>query len=322
MKNLYKQTMEEIKLDDAAKERIYNGVVNKLKEEKTEKKRTPFSLKAFRLATACASAALVCGAAIGTGVYFGMKDNENNTNLIVDVPHCYYIGYELDKDEYDIDNFEINLFYAFDEVAVRERYNEVLREAEEKGYGEVLKYEILLVAFNNNYNKYGDIDSVVLDSMEIDDIDKFPFDDYRINIVEDNGEIIERTYTHSEKVILPKELFAERKDDELSFVYIHLSERIEYEIGYTDFVPKYNEDGSFHQYYWSEDGKIANFRGLSAYRFYPKDNCLAMFYYELSANKVIIDNDPIARYMADGKLNISPITDHIRFNMKPISNLF
>lgn len=253
-----------------------------------------------------------------------MKDNENNTNLIVDVPHyeCYYIGYELDKDEYDVDNFEINLFYAFDEAAVRGRYSEALQEAEENGYGEVLKYEILLVAFNNNYNKYGEIDSVVLDSMEIKDIDEFPFDDYRINIVEDNGEIIERTYTHSEKIILPKELFAERKDGELSFVGIHLCERIEYEIGYTDFVPKYNDDGSFHQYYWSEDGKIANFRGLSAHGFYPIDNCSAWIYYTLNANKVIIDNDPIAKYMADGKLIIHPITDHIRFNMKPIKRCY
>lgn len=39
MKNLYKNTLEEIKLDEAAKEKICDGIINKLKEDKSEKPR-------------------------------------------------------------------------------------------------------------------------------------------------------------------------------------------------------------------------------------------------------------------------------------------
>lgn len=280
MKNLYKQTMEEIKLDDAAKERIYNGVVNKLKEEKTEKKRTPFSLKAFRLATACASAALVCGAAIGTGVYFGKKDKGNEGTSEGGIPYyyCYYIGYELETFEQPKDNFELNLYYGFDEQAVRGRYDYVLREAEEKGYGEVLKYEIILAARTNHRDENNDYDRVVFNRMEIDDIDKFPFDDYRVNIVEQDGETVERTYTHSEKIKIPSELFVEC--DFQNAVNIYLYERIEYEIGCTG--------ENLSTVYWTNEGKVANDKGTGMY-FYPINACAVYFLYDLKDNKVVID---------------------------------
>lgn len=280
MKNLYKQTMEEIKLDDAAKERIYNGVVNKLKEEKTEKKRTPFSLKAFRLATACASAALVCGAAIGTGVYFGMKDKDNEGASEVDIPHyyCYYIGYELEEYEQDIDNFELNLYYGFDEQAVRGRYDYVLKDAEKNGYGEVLKYEIILAARTNHRDGNNEYDRVVLDRMEIDDIDKFPFDDYRVNVIEQDGEIVERTYTHSETIKIPSELFVEC--DFQNSVNVYLYERIEYEIGCTG--------ENLSTVYWTDGGKVANDKGVGE-GFNAIDSCAVYFLYDLNDNKVVVD---------------------------------
>ena len=122
MKNLYKNTLEEIKLDEAAKEKICDGIINKLKEEKSEKPRVSFSLKAFRLAAACASAVLVCGTVVGTGIYFGLNGEKGDDGYNeVDIPqfYCYYMGYELEEFEQDINDFELNLYYGFDEQAVR-----------------------------------------------------------------------------------------------------------------------------------------------------------------------------------------------------------
>lgn len=289
MKNLYKNTLEEIKLDEAAKEKICDGIINKLKEDKSEKPRVSFSLKAFRLAAACASAVLVCGTAVGTGIYFGLNGEKDDDGYNeVDIPqfYCYYMGYELEEFEQDINDFELNLYYGFDEQAVRGRYNQVLEEAKEKGYGEVLKYEIILEARTHNKNEDGRNDRVILERMRVDNINEFPFADYRVTEVEKDGVVVERTYAHSEKIKVPSELFV--KCDFQNAVTIHLFERIEYSIGYPDYNPETDK-------YWTDGGRVANDWGWEMY-FRPIDNCRVYFYYEIENGIVKIDKKQFEDY--------------------------
>lgn len=288
MKNLYKNTLEEIKLDEAAKDKICDGIINKLKEEKSEKPRVSFSLKAFRLAAACASAVLVCGTAIGTGIYFGLNGEKGDDGYNeVDIPrfYCYYMGYELEEFEQDINDFELNLYYGFDEQAVRGRYNQVLEEAKEKGYGEVLKYEIILTAKTYNRNEDGKLNSVIIDRLEIEDINEFPFNDYRVTEEEKDGVVIERTYEHSEKIIVPNVLF--EKGGTRNGLVMYLYERIEYEIGYSDYQPS--------DKYWTEGGKVANDIGYVK-GFKPVDNSQVYFIYELDNGKIKIDKTQFDNY--------------------------
>ncbi len=288
MKNLYKNTLEEIKLDEAAKEKICDGIINKLKEEKSEKPRVSFSLKAFRLAAACASAVLICGTAIGTGIYFGLNGEKGDDGYNeVDIPqfYCYYMGYELEEFEQDINDFELNLYYGFDEQAVRGRYNQVLEEAKEKGYGEVLKYEIILTAKTYNRNEDGKLNSVIIDRLEIEDINEFPFNDYRVTEEEKDGVVIERTYEHSEKIIVPNVLF--EKGGTRNGLVMYLYERIEYEIGYSDYQPS--------DKYWTEGGKVANDIGYVK-GFKPVDNSQVYFIYELDNGKIKIDKTQFDNY--------------------------
>lgn len=288
MKNLYKNTLEEIKLDEAAKDKICDGIINKLKEEKSEKPRVSFSLKAFRLAAACASAVLVCGTAIGTGIYFGLNGEKGDGGYTeVDIPrfYCYYMGYELEEFEQDINDFELNLYYGFDEQAVRGRYNQVLEEAKEKGYGEVLKYEIILTAKTYNRNEDGKLNSVIIDRLEIEDINEFPFNDYRVTEEEKDGVVIERTYEHSEKIIVPNVLF--EKGGTRNGLVMYLYERIEYEIGYSDYQPS--------DKYWTEGGKVANDIGYVK-GFKPVDNSQVYFIYELDNGKIKIDKTQFDNY--------------------------
>ncbi len=288
MKNLYKNTLEEIKLDEAAKEKICDGIINKLKEEKSEKPRVSFSLKAFRLAAACASAVLVCGTVVGTGIYFGLNGEKGDDGYNeVDIPqfYCYYMGYELEEFEQDINDFELNLYYGFDEQAVRGRYNQVLEEAKEKGYGEVLKYEIILTAKTYNRNEDGKLNSVIIDRLEIEDINEFPFNDYRVTEEEKDGVVIERTYEHSEKIIVPNVLF--EKGGTRNGLVMYLYERIEYEIGYSDYQPS--------DKYWTEGGKVANDIGYVK-GFKPVDNSQVYFIYELDNGKIKIDKTQFDNY--------------------------
>ena len=60
-----------------------------------------FAVEPFRLAAACASAVLVCGTAIGTGIYFGNKDNpignadDNERRISLVIFEEHYFAVEL-----------------------------------------------------------------------------------------------------------------------------------------------------------------------------------------------------------------------------------
>ena len=196
------------------------------------------------------------------------------------------MGYELEEFEQDINDFELNLYYGFDEQAVRGRYNQVLEEAKEKGYGEVLKYEIILEAKTYLRDEDGHADRVILDRLEISDIEKFPFDDYRVNVVEKDGVVIERTYAHSEIIKIPGELFVEC--DFQNAVMVEFHDRIEYSIGCTDYNPETN-------IYWTDGGKVANDRGYGN-GFQAVDNCKVYFNYEISDDRVKVDKKQFEDY--------------------------
>lgn len=290
--NKYLKVGENVKLSEDATRRICESMraANRELAAEKAKKRRLWSCRAFKLAAVCASAALVCGAAIGTGIYFGVQgeNNDGGGYTEVDIPrfYCYYMGYELEEFEQDINDFELNLYYGFDEQAVRGRYNQVLEEAKEKGYGEVLKYEIILEARTHNRNEDGRNDRVILERMRVDNINEFPFADYRVTEVEKDGVVVERTYAHSEKIKVPSELFV--KCDFQNAVTIHLFERIEYSIGYPDYNPETDK-------YWTDGGRVANDWGWEMY-FRPIDNCRVYFYYEIENGIVKIDKKQFEDY--------------------------
>ncbi len=289
--NKYLKVGENVKLSDDATRRICESMraANRELAAEKAKKRRLWSCRAFKLAAVCASAALVCGAAIGTGIYFGVQgeNNDGGGYTEVDIPrfYCYYMGYELEEFEQDINDFELNLYYGFDEQAVRGRYNQVLEEAKEKGYGEVLKYEIILTAKTYNRNEDGKLNSVIIDRLEIEDINEFPFNDYRVTEEEKDGVVIERTYEHSEKIIVPNVLF--EKGGTRNGLVMYLYERIEYEIGYSDYQPS--------DKYWTEGGKVANDIGYVK-GFKPVDNSQVYFIYELDNGKIKIDKTQFDNY--------------------------
>ena len=289
--NKYLKVGENVKLSDDATRRICESMraANRELAAEKAKKRRLWSCRAFKLAAVCASAALVCGAAIGAGIYFGLNGEKGDDGYNdVDIPqfYCYYMGYELEEFEQDINDFELNLYYGFDEQAVRGRYNQVLEEAKEKGYGEVLKYEIILEAKTYLRDEDGHADRVILDRLEISDIEKFPFDDYRVNVVEKDGVVIERTYAHSEIIKIPGELFVEC--DFQNAVMVEFHDRIEYSIGCTDYNPETD-------IYWSGGGKVANDRGYGI-GFQAVDNCKVYFNYEISDDKIKVDKKQFEDY--------------------------
>ncbi len=290
--NKYLKVGEDVKLSEEATRRICESMraANRELAAERAKGRGLWSCRAFKLAAVCASAALVCGAAIGTGIYFGVQgeNNDGGGYTEVDIPrfYCYYIGYELEEFEQDIDDFKLNLYYGFDEQAVRGRYNQVLEEAKEKGYGEVLKYEIILEAKTYLRDEDGHAGRVILDRLEISDIEMFPFDDYRVNVVEKDGVVIERTYAHSEIIKIPGELFVEC--DFQNAVMVEFHDRIEYSIGCTDYNPETN-------IYWTDGGKVANDRGYGI-GFQAVDNCKVYFNYEISDDRIKVDKKQFEDY--------------------------
>ena len=319
--NKYLKVGENVKLSDDATRRICESMraANRELAAEKAKKRRLWSCRAFKLAVVCASAALVCGAAIGTGIYFGVNERDKSDKSDYSVYYtpkyfCYTMGYKMDKFVQDINNFELDLYYAFDEQEMRGRYNEVLEEAKEKGYGEVLKYEILLSINNGNYYgeySYFGIDRVILKAFQIMDIDEFPFNDYTIAYTEENGVVTNVEFAHSEKIIVPSELFVDCK---AKWNQIKWTERIEYEIGYADFEPQQTLDGQNYpngSEYWSNGGKVANSNfGLGG--FLPYNYYTNTFFYELKNDKVIIDEEQFKEddysggfsgFIRDGVLN-------------------
>lgn len=298
MKNLYKNTLEEIKLDEAAKEKICDGIINKLKEDKSEKPRVSFSLKAFRLAAACASAVLVCGTAVGTGIYFGNKDNptgnaDDNESEI----YLYYLDNNFAKTEFDLGNVELTVSYGFKEKDLRGLYLNRLK-AGEKEYGDILNFEINLVAQsmaldNSVYDRY------YCNSIKVDDIDDFPYDKYDYDIVgydEDCNKPNCISYNYSEKVLLPLELFI--LDGNEHIVYMYLYERVEYSRGFEparqEFY-KLNPDSFFSDGFMSMDGKISGYNHFTAGGFvsgfyYESRDYHAIFSYRYDSvtNKIVI----------------------------------
>ena len=302
MNNLYKETLDEIRLDDAAKNRIFNNVVNELQEQNEKaasKKPVSFSMKAFRVAAACASVALVCGTALGTGLYFGLNGNGNGdfgysnypggggsgsgggNGILNEVgPHyyCYYMGYDFEQKEYDIDNVELTLYYAFNEEDIRGRYAQVCKDAEYSGFGKVLKYEAFLEAYNGWRVGVEDmeVERVVLKTFDFTDMDAFPFEDYKINIVEENGETVKRTYTHSEKIVMPPELMAKANERSV-YAGICMCEKIEYEVGLGRELKEIDIAVG-----WSENGRVY----VDAMSGYKSNDFI--FYYNLVAGKISV----------------------------------
>ncbi len=226
MKNLYKNTLEEIKLDEAAKEKICDGIINKLKEEKSEKPRVSFSLKAFRLAAACASAVLVCGTAVGTGIYFGLNGKVVDTLGIINSDvYYYYIDNSLEKNKYDLGNVEVEVSYGFKKEDIRGLYENRIKRAE-IDYGKIIKFEINLVAIDVSSGFRYNCKTIQIN-------DEFNFDIYDYDIIGYdnvyNDPII--NYNYSEKIVLPSELF--NTDGKAHKIYFKLFEQLEYSQGYS-----------------------------------------------------------------------------------------
>ena len=78
--NKYLKVGENVKLSDDATRRICESMraANRELAAEKAKKRRLWSCRAFKLAVVCASAALVCGAAIGTGIYFGVNERDKS----------------------------------------------------------------------------------------------------------------------------------------------------------------------------------------------------------------------------------------------------